>query len=95
MVKSPSLVPSISSLMADDIARKQAMVEEMLDTFWLSFIAPDPVSGVPFIAEAIIANPPSVAHIHLAEALSIPLRLMFTMPYSLTQAFPHPLANIR
>lgn len=32
----------------------------------------------PFIADAIIANPPSFAHIHIAEKLGIPLHLMFT-----------------
>ena len=30
----------------------------------------------------------------VAEALHIPLHLMFTMPWSATQSFPHPLANI-
>ena len=49
----------------------------------------------PFVADAIIANPPSFAHMHLAEKLGIPLHLMFTMPWSPTQAFPHPLANIQ
>lgn len=49
----------------------------------------------PFVADAIIANPPSFAHIHCAEKLGIPLHIMFTMPYSPTQAFPHPLANIQ
>ena len=48
----------------------------------------------PFIADAIIANPPSFAHMHIAEKLGIPLHLMFTMPWSPTQAFPHPLANL-
>lgn len=48
----------------------------------------------PFVADAIIANPVSFAHIHIAEKLGIPLHLMFTMPWSPTQAFPHPLANI-
>lgn len=48
----------------------------------------------PFVADAIIANPPSFAHIHCAEKLGIPLHMMFTMPWSPTQAFPHPLANI-
>ncbi|KAG9499326.1 hypothetical protein J7337_010146 [Fusarium musae] len=94
MVKNPSLVPSVSSLMAGDISRKQDMVQEMLGKFWLSCIEPDPISGAPFIAEAIIANPPSFAHIHLAEALGIPVHLMFTMPYSPTRAFPHPLGDI-
>ena len=49
----------------------------------------------PFVADCIIANPPSFAHIHCAEKLGIPLHIMFTMPYSATQAFPHPLANIQ
>lgn len=48
----------------------------------------------PFVADAIIANPPSFAHMHIAEKLGIPLHLMFTMPWSPTQAFPHPLANL-
>lgn len=52
-------------------------------------------SAKPFVADAIIANPPSFAHIHCAEKLGIPLHLMFTMPWSPTQAFPHPLANIQ
>ncbi|KAI9820095.1 MAG: hypothetical protein M1832_003802 [Thelocarpon impressellum] len=49
----------------------------------------------PFVADAIIANPPSFAHVHCAEKLGIPLHLMFTMPWSPTQAFPHPLANVQ
>ncbi|KAL9001582.1 MAG: hypothetical protein Q9188_005448 [Gyalolechia gomerana] len=49
----------------------------------------------PFVADAIIANPPSFAGIHCAEKLGIPIHLMFTMPWSPTQAFPHPLANIQ
>ena len=32
----------------------------------------------PFIADAIIANPPSYAHMHCAEKLGIPLHIMFT-----------------
>lgn len=32
----------------------------------------------PFVADAIIANPPSFAHIHCAEKLGIPLHLMYT-----------------
>ncbi|KAH6977073.1 hypothetical protein BKA56DRAFT_587608 [Ilyonectria sp. MPI-CAGE-AT-0026] len=53
------------------------------------------LQGDPFVADAIIANPPSFAHIHIAEKLGIPLHMMFTMPWSPTRAFPHPLANIQ
>ncbi|KZL87056.1 glycosyltransferase family 28 domain-containing protein [Colletotrichum incanum] len=49
----------------------------------------------PFVADAIIANPPSFAHIHIAEKMGVPLHLMFTMPWTPTRAFPHPLANIQ
>ncbi|KAI1103665.1 glycosyltransferase family 1 protein [Jackrogersella minutella] len=61
----------------------------------------DSVSPLPeighktFVADAIIANPPSFAHIHIAEKLGVPLHLMFTMPWSPTRAFPQPLANIQ
>ncbi|KAJ5971412.1 uncharacterized protein N7479_001330 [Penicillium vulpinum] len=46
----------------------------------------------PFVADAIIANPPSLGHIHCAQRLGVPLHMMFTMPWSATQSFPHPLA---
>ncbi|KAE8364928.1 hypothetical protein BDV27DRAFT_127701 [Aspergillus caelatus] len=48
----------------------------------------------PFVADVIIANPPSLAHIHCAQRLGIPLHVMFTMPWSPTQSFPHPLAIV-
>jgi sterol 3beta-glucosyltransferase len=31
-----------------------------------------------FVADTIIANPPSYDHIHCAEKLGIPLHMMFT-----------------
>lgn len=94
MVKNPGLIPSMESLRAGDISRKREMIMEMLEGCWGSCITPDPLTGDPFVADAIIANPPSFAHVHCAEALGIPLHLMFTMPWSPTTAFPHPLANI-
>jgi hypothetical protein len=35
-------------------------------------------TDTPFVADAIIANPPSFAHVHIAEKMGIPLHLMFT-----------------
>ncbi|USP80414.1 UDP-Glycosyltransferase/glycogen phosphorylase [Curvularia clavata] len=94
MVKNPGLIPSMNSLRAGDIQRKRVMVEEMLKSCWKSCIDPTPEDGRPFVADAIIANPPSFAHIHCAQALGVPLHLMFTMPWSSTRHFPHPLANL-
>ncbi|KAI9044678.1 putative UDP-glucose,sterol transferase [Aspergillus affinis] len=67
----------------------------------LHHVPDDPWSGTvdaenrPFVADAIIANPPSFVHLSCAEKLGVPVNLMFTMPWSATQAFPHPLANVR
>ncbi|KAF9874477.1 hypothetical protein CkaCkLH20_08040 [Colletotrichum karsti] len=94
MVESPSLIPKISQIRAGIIQRKRDMYVEMLDGFWRSCVHPDPLTNVPFVADAIIANPPSFAHVHCAQALGIPVHLMFTMPWSSTKAFPHPLANV-
>lgn len=49
----------------------------------------------PFTAEAIISNPPAYGHVHCAEKLGIPLHIFFTMPWSPTKAFPHPLVRPR
>lgn len=94
MVKNPGLIPQISSLRAGEVQKKRAMVNEMLHGCWKSCIEDDPVTKIPFVADAIIANPPSFAHVHCAQALSIPVHLMFTMPWTSTKAFPHPLANL-
>ncbi|RYP35088.1 hypothetical protein DL767_003993 [Monosporascus sp. MG133] len=95
MVKNPGLIPKMKTLREGEIQKKRKMVAEMLDGCWKSCIEPDPVSGRSFVAEAIIANPPSFAHIHCSQALGVPLHLMFTMPWTSTSAFPHPLANIK
>ncbi|KAL2020724.1 hypothetical protein VTK56DRAFT_8024 [Thermocarpiscus australiensis] len=58
------------------------------------YVLPGDTRNRPFVADAIIANPPSFAHIHIAEKLGIPLHMMFTMPWTPTRAFPHPLADI-
>jgi len=54
------------------------MTEEYLKGFYRSTYYPDPVSGDQFAADAIISNPPAFAHIHVAEALGIPLLMSFS-----------------
>ena len=108
MAKNPGLLPGFRSLLSGDVAQQRRNVAEYIQGCWRScyqtgggidlFDADDNDSEPtmrPFVADCIIANPPSFAHIHCAEKLGIPLHIMFTMPYSPTQAFPHPLANIQ
>lgn len=106
MVKNPGLMPSVSTVRAGEIGRRRNAMFEMFQGFWRACInATDDetlpanrkmmADKHPFVADAIIANPPSFAHVHCAERLGVPLHLMFTFPYSPTQQFPHPLANIK
>ncbi|KAM0718058.1 hypothetical protein Q7P37_006390 [Cladosporium fusiforme] len=109
MVKNPGLVPSFSSVLGGDIGQQRKLVGQYIQGCWRSCFEAgdgmgsedsfddDGLAGAerPFVADCIIANPPSFAHIHCAEKLGVPLHIMFTMPYSATQAFPHPLANIQ
>jgi len=106
MVKNPGLIPNMSTVMEGEIGRRREQMAEMFEGFWRACVNStdderDPNNvhlmnrGNTFIADAIIANPPSFAHVHIAERLGIPLHMMFTFPYSPTQAFPHPLANIK
>lgn len=85
----------MKTLLSGQIQTKRDMIAQILDGCWRSCIEPDRESGRPFVADAIIANPPSFAHIHCAQALGIPVHMMFTMPWSSTRFFRHPLANIK
>ncbi|KIW26068.1 uncharacterized protein PV07_09196 [Cladophialophora immunda] len=106
MVKNPGLIPSLEAVKSGEIGKRRESMYQMFQGFWRACInATDDETDIanlemmrskpPFVADAIIANPPSFAHYHCAEKLSIPLHLVFTFPYSPTQAFPHPLANIK
>ena len=94
MVKNPGLIPGLKTLKSGEIEKKRKTIAQLLSGCWRSCIEPDENSGTPFVANAIIANPVSFAHIHCAQALSIPLHMVFTMPWSPTRSYPHPLANI-
>ena len=95
IVKNPGLIPSFASVKAGDIGRKRDMLGEMLEGCWKSCIERDQRTQAPFVADAIIANPPSMGHVHCAQAMGIPVHVMFTMPWTSTRAFAHPLANLK
>ena len=106
MVKNPGLIPSMQTFWEGEIGKRRASMAEMFEGFWRACINTTEhehdkanlkhmSEKEPFIADAIIANPPCMAHVHIAERLGIPLHMMFTFPYSPTIQFPHPLANIK
>ncbi|EGU76757.1 hypothetical protein FOXB_12733 [Fusarium oxysporum f. sp. conglutinans Fo5176] len=81
MVKNPSLLPSLKSVKDGDISKRRKEMWEIMHGAWRSCIeAGDGMAGPIkaaniqspkdlFIADAIIANPPSMAHIHCAAKL--------------------------
>ncbi|KAK5108673.1 hypothetical protein LTR62_008078 [Meristemomyces frigidus] len=106
MVKNPGMVPTLETIRENEIHKRRESMAVMFEGFWRACIRVSDderdredlvVLGDerPFVADAIIANPPSMAHVHIAEKLGVPLHMMFTFPYTPTQQFPHPLASIK
>jgi UDP:flavonoid glycosyltransferase YjiC (YdhE family) len=90
------IVPLRPDHIIEDVPKKRAMIAEILASTWPACTAPDPEkpNAPAFRADFIIANPPSYGHLHCAERLHVPLHMIFTMPWSPTSAFPHPLARL-
>jgi hypothetical protein len=93
MVRNPGLMPGFESLKSGDVGKRRNDIANILEGCWRGCIEPgngmgrkkivaeivnEPDTDKLFIADAIIANPPSYAHIHCAERLGIPLHMMFT-----------------
>eukprot|EP00271_Cylindrocystis_brebissonii_P022128 TRINITY_DN8349_c0_g1_i2.p1 TRINITY_DN8349_c0_g1~~TRINITY_DN8349_c0_g1_i2.p1 ORF type:complete len:608 (+),score=78.01 TRINITY_DN8349_c0_g1_i2:160-1983(+) len=78
-----------------DIPRQREQLRQIIFSTWPACTEPDTESnGAPFRAEAIIANPPTMSHTHIAEALQVPLHVFFTMPWTPTREWPHPFARV-
>ena len=78
LTEDPGLLPGWASLTNGDVQAKRKMTWEMLHGFFRAVFSPDPVSGKPFAADAIISNPPAFAHCHVAEAFGLPLHMTFS-----------------
>ncbi|KAJ1438435.1 UDP-glucuronosyl/UDP-glucosyltransferase [Sesbania bispinosa] len=90
MVRNKGLIPSGPTEIS--IQRKQ--LKAIIDSLLPACTGPDLETGVPFRAQAIISNPTACGHVHVAEALGVPLHIFFTMPWTPTYEFPHPLARV-
>nr|GMD69117.1 sterol 3-beta-glucosyltransferase UGT80A2-like isoform X1 [Ipomoea batatas] len=91
MVKNKGFLPSGPS----EIPAQRNQMKDIIYSLLPACKEPDMDTGVAFNAEAIIANPPAYGHTHVAEALKIPIHIFFTMPWTPTNEFPHPLSRVK
>ncbi|XP_027093720.2 sterol 3-beta-glucosyltransferase UGT80A2 isoform X1 [Coffea arabica] len=91
MVKNKGFLPSGPS----EIPIQRNQIKEIINSLLPACKEPDVDTGIPFKADAIIANPPAYGHTHVAEALKVPLHIFFTMPWTPTSEFPHPLSRVK
>ncbi|KAI9991115.1 hypothetical protein PInf_018747 [Phytophthora infestans] len=95
-----NLIPMKIKTLTEDVPRNMQMINEIVFSTWPAVSEADPdgqgpgVPGPPFRAQAIIANPVSYGHVHVAERLGVLLHIMFPQPWVPTMAFPHPLSNL-
>lgn len=85
IVRNPGLLPKMETVKRGDIGKRRRDIFEIMRGCWQScFQAGNNVAAYTtsqpkeFVADAIIANPPSFGHIHCAQKLGIRLHLMFT-----------------
>ncbi|CAD0091054.1 unnamed protein product [Aureobasidium mustum] len=82
MVKNPGLIPSLETVRQGEIARRRKGMAEIFEGLWRACVNATDDEGdkanmkmmgtkAPFVADAIIANPPSFAHVHIAERLGL------------------------
>ncbi|CAM2706777.1 unnamed protein product [Rotaria socialis] len=94
MVKNSGIIPSVSSITTGDLAQYRHILTEIISSTWRACTVEVDETGESLTAQTVIPNPPSFGHIHCAKKLQIPLHIMFTMPWSATSVFPHPLSNL-
>lgn len=68
----------MESLGNGDIGRKRKMIKTIMASFLRSTYEPDRLTGRPFKPDAMLCNPPSFAHVHLAERFASPLVMSFS-----------------
>ncbi|KAF3328135.1 sterol 3-beta-glucosyltransferase UGT80A2 isoform X2 [Carex littledalei] len=91
MVKNKGFLPSHPS----EVQNQRNQIKDIVFSMHSACTKRDPVTGAPFKVDAIIANPPAYGHEHVAEALNVPLHVFFTMPWTPTGEFAHPLSRIK
>jgi len=93
VVKHGGILPGLD---LSEVAEQRRQMRDILYSTWPACSEPDPdTPDKPFVADAIVANPPTYGHIHCAQKLHVPLHMVFTMPWTPTVAYPQPFIRLR
>ncbi|KAH9618974.1 hypothetical protein KSS87_016978 [Heliosperma pusillum] len=84
----------VLGLSREELALQRKHFHAIMDAVLPACTEPDIKTGAPFRAQAIIANPPAFGQTHVAEALGVPIHILFTVPWTPTCEFPSPIANL-
>lgn len=97
MVKTGGSIFPLSAELLKEVPKFHAMICDIVASAWRACLEPDPKdeAAKPFAADAIISNPVTYAHCHCAEALGIPLHLMFPQVTPRPRRRPPPPAPLR
>mmetsp|Transcript_183 Transcript_183/g.516 ORF Transcript_183/g.516 Transcript_183/m.516 type:complete len:829 (+) Transcript_183:137-2623(+) len=87
VVKNPSMITTNYN----EVRTQQNIMKEIFHGSWDAACKPG-VDGTPYRPDVVLTNPPSLVHVHLAEALSIPCQVWFTMPWTPNSLYKHPFA---
>ncbi|CAO1601118.1 hypothetical protein XANCAGTX0491_004782 [Xanthoria calcicola] len=100
--ENPNILQSVSNGSLSDMRNR---FRTMLDSYWSSSFdnvtqgysgeKAEKLGQCPFVADSIISNTPTLAHVHCAEKLGIPLLLVSIQPTIPTGDFPHVFALTR
>ena len=79
--------------LTNKITRHREWIANLCETSWDACTTS--LDDHPYRSDVIIANPPSFVGYHIAQKLSIPLIMSFTMPWTATSEFPSPFVRTK
>jgi len=82
--------PDMITVDPSEIKKNQRIMSKIYDSTWAAVTSPQG-----YKPDVLISNPPVNVHVHLMQKLQVPLYIMFTMPWSPTNDYMHPLAPMQ
>eukprot|EP01006_Ploeotia_vitrea_P051690 TRINITY_DN67589_c1_g1_i1.p1 TRINITY_DN67589_c1_g1~~TRINITY_DN67589_c1_g1_i1.p1 ORF type:complete len:688 (-),score=58.50 TRINITY_DN67589_c1_g1_i1:131-1915(-) len=86
--------PDMITTNVEEIKKHRATLKAIFASCWKACTAVEGSETEEYHPDVLVSNPPVQVHVHIAEKLQIPVQIYFTMPWTPTRDFPHPLHTI-